>query len=66
MPDAEPEAELMRVFAEAFERTNLLDRAAYLDAACAGNLPLRERVEARASCPRRSWAVPGGRFRRVS
>ena len=46
MPDAEPEAELMTVFAEALERRSPPDRAAYLDAACAGNVPLRERVEA--------------------
>ncbi len=44
MSDAE--AELMTVFAEALERTDNVDRAAYLDVACAGNLPLRERVEA--------------------
>src|SRR5262245_3902619 len=34
------------VFLNALERTNSAERQAYLDEACAGNLALRERVEA--------------------
>ena len=44
MPDSDPG--LMTVFTNALERTDPADRAAYLDAACAGNTPLRQRVEA--------------------
>jgi WD40 repeat protein len=36
----------MTVFADALERTDPADRAAYLDRACEGNAPLRRRVEA--------------------
>jgi WD40 repeat protein len=38
--------ELMTIFAEALERTDPADRAAYLDGACAANAALRRRVEA--------------------
>ena len=44
MPDTNPG--LMTVFAEALERTDPADRAAYLDGACAGDAALRRRVEA--------------------
>ena len=44
MPDADPG--LMTLFAEALERTDPADRAAYLDGACAGDAALRRRVEA--------------------
>jgi WD40 repeat protein/serine/threonine protein kinase len=44
MPDATPN--LMTVFAEALEFTDLAARSAYLDAACEGNFALRQRVEA--------------------
>jgi WD40 repeat protein len=43
MSAAEPE--LMTIFAEALERTDPAARAAYLDAACAGDAALRRRVE---------------------
>ncbi len=36
----------MTLFAEALERTDPADRAAYLDGACAGDAALRRRVEA--------------------
>jgi hypothetical protein len=36
----------MTVFADALERTDPADRAAYLDGACMDNAPLRRRVEA--------------------
>jgi hypothetical protein len=44
MPDADPG--LMTLFAEALERTDPADRAAYLDGASAGDAALRRRVEA--------------------
>ncbi len=44
MPDSDPR--LMTLFADALDRTDLADRAAYLDGACEGNAPLRRRVEA--------------------
>src|SRR5580704_3964199 len=44
MSDADPG--LMTLFAEALERTDPADRAAYLDGACAGDAALRRRVEA--------------------
>src|SRR4051812_19931928 len=44
MPDAEPN--LMTLFAEALARTEPAERAAYLDIACAGDAPLRRRIEA--------------------
>jgi serine/threonine protein kinase/tetratricopeptide (TPR) repeat protein len=44
MPDANPG--LMTLFAEALERTDRDDRAAYLDRACAGDAALRRRLEA--------------------
>ena len=44
MPDADPG--LMTLFAEALERTDPADRAAYLDGACEGDAALRRRVEA--------------------
>jgi WD40 repeat protein len=44
MPDAD--AGLMTLFAEALERTDPADRAAYLDRACAGDAAIRRRVEA--------------------
>ena len=44
MPDADPG--LMTLFAEALERTDPAERAAYLDGACAGDAALRCRVEA--------------------
>ncbi len=44
MPDADPG--LMTLFAEALERTDPAERAAYLDEACGDDAPLRQRVEA--------------------
>src|SRR5689334_4054095 len=44
MPDADPG--LMTLFAEALERADRADRAAYLDRACAGDAALRRRIEA--------------------
>ena len=44
MPDSDPR--LMAVFADALERTDPADRAAYLDVACAGDAALRRRIEA--------------------
>jgi hypothetical protein len=44
MPHNDPN--LMNIFAEALERTDPGARAAYLAEACAGNAPLRQRVEA--------------------
>ncbi len=44
MPDAHPD--LMTVFAEALERTDPAERAAYLDGACGDDAALRRRVEA--------------------
>ena len=44
MSDADPG--LMTIFTEALERTDPVDRAAYLDGACAGDAALRRRVEA--------------------
>ena len=44
MPDANPD--LMTVFAEALERTDPAERAAYLDGACGDDAALRRRVEA--------------------
>ena len=44
MPDTNPG--LVTLFAEALERTDPADRAAYLDGACAGDAALRRRVEA--------------------
>jgi WD40 repeat protein/serine/threonine protein kinase len=44
MPDTN--SNLMTIFAEALERTDLAARAAYLDASCEGDGTLRRRVEA--------------------
>ena len=44
MPDNDPK--LMTVFAEALERTDPAERAAYLDVACEDDAALRRRVEA--------------------
>ncbi len=44
MPDANPS--LMTIFAEALERTDPAERAAYLDGACGDDAALRRRVEA--------------------
>ena len=44
MTDSDPT--LVILFAEALERTDPAERAAYLDEACAGNAALRRQVEA--------------------
>ena len=44
MPDNDPK--LITIFAEALERTDPSERAAYLDAACADDAALRRRIEA--------------------
>ena len=46
MPCPTPNPGLMTIFAEALERTDPAERAAYLDRACGGDADLRRRVEA--------------------
>ena len=62
MPDADPG--LMTIFAEALERTDPADRAAYLDGACAGRRRPPPAGRGAARRPRRGRPVPGSRRHR--